>query len=290
MKPCLLVWLWLLVGGSALAATAVSSRPIVESSMLLTGTIEIAPDGSVRSHTIDQPEKVPSAIRAFADKAIAAWKFKPIILGGQPVVAQAKLHLRLIADPVGGGNFAVRIGGASFEGGEPSESLQNNDEVNRQHVPKYPYDALRAYTGGTVFLLLKVGRQGQVLDAAAEQVNLTALGSAWEMAKWRQEFARASIVAAKQWRFVVPTSGPLLDEPFWYARIPVAFALKVSNQSPATAESEYGRWQPYVRGPQEIVPWFKLPPQAADAIDTTPAGSVLALGQGPKFATPVSGD
>ena len=291
MKHWLLGCLCVLVGGVAFAALAAVDRPVVESSMLLTGTIVIAPDGSVRSHTIDQPEKVPSAIRAFADKAMAAWKFVPAVIDGHPGVAQAKVHLRLIADPTADGSYVVRVGGVSFEGdGDSSENLQENVAVSRLHAPQYPFDALRAHTGGTVFLLLRVGRQGEVLDAAAEQVNLTAQGPAWEMAKLRGQFARASLVAVKRWRFVAPTTGQLADKPYWYARVPVTFALRSPGHPPPTDEDEYGQWQPYVRGPREVVPWLNVPQLTAGAVDTTPDGSVLALGQGPKFATPVSGD
>jgi hypothetical protein len=89
-----------LLCGTAVAAPGAGNQPVVESSMLLTGTVVIAPDGSVRGHAIDQPDKVPSAIRAFVDKAVAAWKFAPVVIDGQPVTAQAQMHLRLIADPV----------------------------------------------------------------------------------------------------------------------------------------------------------------------------------------------
>lgn len=259
----------------------------VESSMLLTGSVTIARDGSVRSHAIDQPDKVPSAVRAFADKAIATWKFVPIVVDGQTVVAQAKMHLRLVANRTGEGKYAIRVGGVSFDDDASNESLRFDDAVNRQFPPRYPHVALQARTGAVVYLLLKVGHQGAVMDAAAEQVNLTNIGDAVEMRRLRRAFANASIKAAKHWRFIAPTSGPLIDQPVWYASVPVTFVL--STEKPAADSMDtYGHWQQYVRGPQEPVPWANAPRSTADAVDTTPDGSVRMLGAGPQFAT--SGD
>ena len=289
MKHWLLGCLCVLLCGTAVAAPGAEDQPVVESSMLLTGTIVVAPDGSVRNHAIDRPEKVPSAIRAFADKAITAWKFVPVVIDGQPVTAQVQMHLRLIADPVEHGGYAIRIGGASFEGGAPNESVQADLDVNRRRAPQYPYDAMVAHAGGTVYLLLRIGRQGQVLDIAAEQVNLTVQGEAWEMTRLRREFSGASIAAAKQWRFIAPTAGPAENLPYWLARVPVTFIPSRTGRAPSEA-AEYGRWQPYVRGPQEVVPWLQAPQLSADAADTTPDGSVLTLGQVPHLVTRVSGD
>ena len=71
--------------------------------------------------------------------------------------------------------------------------------------------------------------------------------------------------------------------------MPVSFFLSLNGKYPSEEETD-GRWQPYVRGPREIVPWLDAPQLAADAVDATPDGGVLALGQGPQLAIPASGD
>lgn len=288
MKPWLLSCLCVVAFGLASAAQAAPQRPMVEASMLITGTIMIAPDGSVRSHAIDHPEKVPVTIREFVGNAIAAWKFEPIMVDGKPVVAHTNMNMRLVIDPVAHGSYALRVGGVSFAGGDPSQDLQVDNTANRRYAPQYPSDALRAFAGGTVYLLLKVGRQGQVLDAAAEQVNLTVWGSPEKMAKLRAKFANAALLAAQQWTYIPPTTGPSVDRPYWYARVPVEFRLSWKGRTPSD-EDEYGHWQPYVRGPQESVPWDDVPQLAADAVDTTSGGSVLPLAQGPQLTIPPSG-
>lgn len=47
-----------LLSGLALAAPGTATKRVVEASTLVTGMIVIAPDGSVRSHAVDQPEKL----------------------------------------------------------------------------------------------------------------------------------------------------------------------------------------------------------------------------------------
>lgn len=277
-----------LMCGVALAAPGTTNQQVVESSMLLTGTVAIAPDGSVRSHAVDHPEKLSPTIRAFVDKTVSAWKFVPVVVAGQPVTAQTRMHLRLIADPAAGGNYAVHVGGVSFTGGDPDEYVHRDADAAHRVAPKYPQEALHARAGGTVYLAVRIGRQGRVLDAAAEQVNLTVLGSARQMADLRRAFAKASVSAAMHWTYAVPTSGPHVGDPYWIARVPVSFTIGRMAARPA-AGGEYGRWQPYVRGPREVVPWLQAPRLAADAVDTTPDGSVLTPGQGPQLVTGVAG-
>ncbi len=282
MKSLLLRGVWVVAAGLAFCVQAAPRLPQVEASMLISGTIVIAPDGSVRSHVVDRPEKLPPAIQDVVGKAIASWKFDPIMVDGQPVLAQTTMNLRLVVDPVDRGSYAIRIGGVSFSGGDPRADPQSDATANRRYMPTYPSDAMRAYAGGTVYLLLRLGREGQVLDAAAEQVNLTVWDSPEKMAKLREKFANAALVAVKRWTFIPPNIGPSVDEPFWYARMPVTFNVRWYGHTAPEAD-EYGHWEPYVRGPRQSVPWHDLPQLAADAVDTTPGGRVLALGKGPKL-------
>lgn len=267
----------------ALAAPGGAGRH-AELSMLVSGSLVIAPDGSVRSHTVDQSKKLPASLNAYIDKAISAWKFMPVVVDGKPVTAQTKMDLRLIADRDEHGNYVVRVGGALFDGGQPDESLRAAADTNRS--PGYPPDAARARAEATVYLVLKIGRQGQVLDAMAEQVNLTVNGSVGLMNHLRAEFARVSLAAARRWKFIPPTAGPQADDPYWTVRTPVDFVI---GSQPAPAADQYAHWQVYVPGPRQRVPWLDPRQLAGDSADAAPGGSVTLLGHGPRLATPLSG-
>lgn len=251
--------------------------------MLVTGTIVFAPDGSVRSYALDKPEKLSPAIKAFVGNTVAAWRFVPVVAGGQPITTQTRMHLRLITAPAEDGTYVMRVGGASFTGGVPGEHVQSEFEVLRQVPPKYPPGALQARVGATVYLAVKVGRQRQVLEAAAEQVNLDTPGTARQTAGLRDAFAKASVAAALL-RTSPPANSVLPpDDSYLIARVPVTFSI---NQPRARADDDYGRWQPYVPGPRKVVPWLDAAQSATDGVDTAPQRSVLPLAQGPQLASP----
>src|SRR6185437_14739483 len=48
----------------------------VQASMLVTGTIEVAPDGSVAQYALDHPDELPPAVKGLLAKAIPSWKFE----------------------------------------------------------------------------------------------------------------------------------------------------------------------------------------------------------------------
>ncbi len=287
MKRWLLVFCSALVSVVAFAAPAPAGKRVVEASMLVTGSIVIAPDGSVRSYGVDKPDKLAPTISSLIDETVRAWKFVPVVMDGRPVTAQTKMHLRLIGASTADGNYALRVAGASFTGDMPAEYEQSDDKAFRRLPPRYPVGALRAGVGATVYLVVKVGSQGQVLDAAAEQVNLDTLGTVRQMAGLRDAFAKASVSAALRWTYPPPTSGVVSGDAYVVVRVPVTFTVSRSGARPV---DDYGRWHTYVRGPREVVPWLDVTQLAADGVDTVPDGSVLLLGQGPKLATPVSGD
>jgi hypothetical protein len=163
MKGWLIGLFCLLVSGTSLAAGPAAARARIQASMLLTGTIVVAPDGSVRSYAIDHADVVEPAVTALMGRTIPQWKFQPVLLDGQPVAAQAKMSLRVVARPIGDDNYKIAISGTHFGQDEPGSRLS---AAGQQH-PRYPERAVRARVGGTVYLVLRVGRQGQVEDAAA---------------------------------------------------------------------------------------------------------------------------
>lgn len=280
-------WSWglllMLVSGVAFAA---SPPAVAELSMLLTGSIVIAPDGNVQGYGLDHPEKLTPAVTAVVDKAAAAWKFVPVEIDGRTVPAKAKMYLRLVATPRADGQFVVRIRGASFGAtGEPDGGLAYTPQAKKIY-PHYPMEAIRARAGGTAYLVIKVGHDGTVLDAVAQQINLTVRGNARRMTFLRKALADASLSAAKRWTFEIPTTGPHAGQPWWVAHVPVDYAVSEIGTRP---EDLYGQWQAYVPGPVVSVPWEQVSPLASESVDTVPSGAVFANSSALQLIGPAAG-
>ncbi|MEO7068453.1 MAG: energy transducer TonB [Rhodanobacter sp.] len=283
MKRRLLGCFCVLVSGVVFASGATAEQP-AEVSMVVTGNIVIAPDGSVRSHAIDHPDKLPPAVNTIIDKTVAAWKFVPVVVDGEPKATQAKVGLRLIAVSAEHGEFTVRVSGASFASSAPSQRLH----VKAINVlPRYPLGAQRARAGGTAYVLLKVGQQGQVLDSAVEQVNLTVRGNSRQMTYLRGAFATAALASAKNRTYDVPTSGPQAHDGYWIVRESVKFTLNPLGPS-RTIRAEYGQWQPYVPGPREVVSWLDGRQLGEGSPLTIPDGDLTPLGSGPQLLSSLS--
>ncbi len=250
--------------------------------MLVTGTIVVAPDGSVSSYMVDHPEKLPSGVLEIIGNTLPRWKFKPVLRDGQAVAAKATMSLRIVARELTGKNFAVSVQSASFGTEAPGESITYLNHPS----PKYPYDAVDSRVSGTVYMLMKVGRQGTVIDVAAEQVNLRVQGPPELMKRWRDDLAKASLATVKKWTFKLPTSGAQVDYPYWYARVPINFTVSPIDH-PST--EVYGHWVGYVPGPREVIPWLDQTHLALGSADAVPDGSIEPLGSGLQLTSGLKG-
>ena len=282
MKRFLMGLFCVLLSAAALAAGPNEVRKRVQASMLLTGKIVVAPDGSVRSYIVDKAEKVPPAVISLIANNVPRWKFEPTLLDGKPVAAEAEMSFRVVAKPIGDDNFSISINGAEFGQGKRGESISSKKRVR----PVYPPEAVHSLVSGTVYLLLRVGRQGQVVDAVSEQVNMTVLGSDAELERWRQVLANSALRAARQWTFDPPTSGKGVDAEYWLARVPVNFNLHIDGMP---RNGGYGEWQEYVPGPRQPVPWFDNKQMASSSADALPDGDIQQVDQGLHLTSPLNG-
>lgn len=278
LRPLLPVFgLACLLALSASLAEAASSRAeirkSVENSMLVTGTIDIAPDGSTRAFKLDQPDKLPQPVRNLLDKAVPKFAFEPPLVDGKPVLGRARMGLRVVANQQDDGNYRLRVGSASF--GE--DRMIEGETVTRAKLapPRYPEAAYMRGVTGTVYLLVKVDKAGNTADVLPEQVNLRVLGNAAEMERFRKILAEASASAARRWRFKVPTRGPAATQSEWVVRVPVDFRFHGDEAA------AYGKWEAYVPGPRLRSPSFDS--AGHDDPDALVAGGVQQLGRGPKL-------
>lgn len=277
--------LMLLASGLAESASSRAGiRKTVENSMLVTGTIDIGADGTTTGHALDQPDKLPPVVRELVAKAATGFRFEPVLVEGKPAPVRAKMGLRVVATRVDSGDYRLRVASASFD----DDRAVKGEDVTSLHVvpPAYPPAAYRSGVAGTVYTVVKIDATGAVVDVAVEQTNLTVTGSEWIMAQARALLEKSAIDAARKWRFDVPTRGPKAAQASWSMRLPIDYILQDGAAGdPATP---YGKWQSYVPGPRNHIPWISEDDNRARP-DALVAGAAHPVGDGPKLLTPLPG-
>lgn len=281
MKRILLGMFALAVSFPAMAAGPAAVRKTIEASMLVTGSILVGPGGQVEEFAIDQPEEIERGVLNLVKSNIGQWTFESPLLDGAPVAMRNKMSMRVIGNKLENGDFAFRLGGVSFSPFKVEEGTEVSS--TRLTPPRYPAGAARAGAGATVYLAIKVGKDGKVQDVAAEQVNLQYLANESVMAQARKVFTDASIKAAEQWKFTPPAKGEDVDEPYWTVRVPVDYVI-------GGRKAGYGEWEAYVPGPRQPIPWEGLRDMPSFSPDTMVAdGSVYQTGKGLRLLTPLQG-
>jgi hypothetical protein len=248
---------------------ASSPNPVIAAKLMVKGTITVGTDGHVAGYALEQPGKLPKVVVQMLDKTIPDWTFVPVKVDGHPARVRAKMHLMLIATPQPDKRYSIRIDGSSFNRSTGS-SDENLRYTGHRTPPHYPRSARMNGVSGTVYLVLRVNRQGRVDKLAAEHVDLMIKGSARQMKRWRDSLADASMKAARTWHFKVPTKGPQAHAGHWFALIPVTFKLA------GRFRYAYGDWQLFIPGPHQYIPWVDRAELARDT--ALPDGSIQTLG------------
>lgn len=276
--------------GSSFGSAAIRPSDVrkqAELGMLVRGSVDIDLEGGVESYSIEQAEKLPSAIVEMFSRQIPRWKFDPVLVDGKPARARTKMQLRVVAKPAGDDAYDVVIQSASFYGGENT----GQERVGiKQRTPLGPLVRAMMQSGATgdVYLALKIGPDGQVLDGVVEQVNLTVSGSDKQMRNARQVLGDSSLALVRKWTFSVPTKGRHADQPYWSGILPFTFQLSENGRPP---EDGYGRWKAYLPGPCAPIPW-RDPGEDGSTVDSrcdsvAPEGAFTLDGDGPRLQTPL---
>ncbi|HEX7816535.1 energy transducer TonB [Dyella sp.] len=280
MKRLLATCVSLVLAATAMATSPQALRKQAEASMLVTGNIQVAPDGSVSSYTLDHADEVPAMVTDLIKRGTQAWHFQ-MPPNAAPITA--KMSIRMLAKPDGNGNYTVSIAGANF-----GEYHPDNERISSKQMqpPRYPEAAIRGRVAGTVFLLVRVGKDGHVTDAAAEQVNLEVVDTDAGMTRWRKALADSAIKAAMAWTYNIPTQGKSANAPFYLVRVPVNYNLNVLGAK----LDHYGQWVGYIPGPHESVPWFedyKNQHKMGAFNDALPNGGTFLVDDSLKLTTPL---
>lgn len=267
------LWVLALVWAAGGAAAQMQG---VEASTIVTGSIEVGPDGSVTGYTLDHKDKLqPAAIEVVA-ATVPHWKFNPILRDGKAVPAKAAMSLRLVARLHGDDAATVSVASAAF--GRDADRYQCVTDKGCLHYrrtvsPEYPVDLARQGVGGTVYVVQDINRDGVVMRQAVRRVNLSRTGDPDAMKQWREELANATLDASKRFTYRVPTQGPEAAKDHWTATIPFNFSLEPGRLGrPA---HPYGSWTAYIPGPKQYIPWLDSEGKLAGgsgASDAVPEG------------------
>lgn len=280
LLPCVLFVCAFLCSFDAFAAKgSIAVRKQVESSMLVTGTIDITPAGDVVAHALDKPEKLPKGIVEMAARIVPEWKFEPVTLKNN-AISRSKMNLLFVAKKRDDGRYDIDLRSASFSGDEASTKITIAPTGNAEI--KYPLPLARSGVSGSVYLELKIGRDGKVADIAASHVNLRVIGAPADMQRWRGILERSSIATVKQWAFVVPQTAPEEGD-YWFGTLPINFIME--NERIV----EYGRWETYVAGPRTLIPWLDDKKIAGNDSDALTPNLFHAAGSGRRLLTPLTG-
>ena len=238
-----------------------------EASQLVTGTIEINAAGAVTGFTVNERERLSANVAAYLDNTVPTWRFEPVLVDGKPVAARSDMSMRLVLKPAEGNNYALSVRGIHF--GMANRHDGSYAKAVRLDPPPFPRDALVKSGSAAVYLIVKVGRDGKVEDAVAEQINLLGYGARSYASSLRKEFEVASIKHARnEWKFAPPTVGDAADDAYWTVRVPVIF--RVGRDAPR------GGWEVYEPGPRREIPW-QVPQEAPGfSPDSLPEGTHLA--------------
>lgn len=274
------------VAGEKHGMAAVLGR--VESGMMVRGEVSIGSDGSVSALALHAEDELAPAIEKLVTDAAMKWRFAPLVEQGKAVPTMARMSLRLAARQLDDGRFDVSLQNVIFYGRDPKDarSLVSVDIT----PPRYPRDALRSRAGGSVYLVLKVGRDGAVHDAFAEQVNLDFASGEADQRRYRRMFGDQAVAKAMEWKFRIPTEGELAGRDYWISRVPVSFSMQMSNEKPKPTANSYGQWYSYVRGPREHAPWVEGDDEAGFSPDSLIEGRIyVADAHMPHLLTPLQG-
>lgn len=272
-----------LLPSSAGAVTASEIRK-VEYSLLVKGEIETSAEGEVSWVNVEKPEKFPPGLVDYVKQQVSGWKFEPVLAAGKPVRARSSMSLLVVARRPANEDVSIGIRNASFGRQELKEGEFLS--VLSAKPPVYPREIQAKGVSGTVYVLLKVGRDGTVQDAAVEKVNLRTLAKEKVMESWRAALTDAALKALKDWTFVVPTKGNLADDQSWYGWVPVNFELGHASNG----QGGYGKWKVYIPGPRQPIPWL-ADNQPGFSSDALADGGIHMVKQGnePKLLTPLDG-
>jgi hypothetical protein len=146
------------------------ATPVAEASMIVTGTITVNPDGSVRDYTLHDQASIPPAVVQIVSRTIGTWRFEPVTKDNKAIVVQAGMAVRVVVSVADKEHATMRVASESFGcSAYQAKSLlpdtcppDTTVAFRRRQPPEYPIAAMRQNLGGEVYLAVEVGKDGRV--------------------------------------------------------------------------------------------------------------------------------
>lgn len=227
---------------AAFASCVCAATPAPALDLAADGEIQLSTEGNVSDYRLTTP--LGPELSALIANAVRSWRFEPVVVDGQPVVAKTTMHLDLHAEPADGkDSYRIRVSQVRF--GEPKRD-------GHMRPPHYPMSAVSARLGARVLLAVRLDETGKIIDAMPYQTSLDARASSEvEAERWRKEFEVASIAAARAWHWDLAEkiNGKTVGTS---AIVPVIFSIKGTGH-----DVRPGQWKAYVPGPVHDVPWMQ---------------------------------
>lgn len=249
----------------------------LELTMVVYGDIDVDADGRVLRHTLDHRDKLSPDLVRMLEARIPAWRFAPKALADGQTHSALRMRLRVFAHRIGDQRDVYRMSVRNAAFLPRDDARPDTDRV--RYDPRSRLSAYDTALQGIVYLALRIGPDGKVMEAFVERVDLAMEGSANNLAQGRKALARLTERQAKNLRFMVPTTGPKAGLEEWSGRLTVAYN---------TLAVEDWEWQAYYRGPENRAPWTPAE-EAENAVpaDLVPAGSTETPEQARRLLTPL---
>ena len=264
---------------AATSASAATNVQIAQSESVLTlrvdGALSIDPEGRVMDYRISS--KLDPQVEKLVRRAVAGWRFKPILVDGKPAIATSPMRITLSAVEREQG-YQVKVDNVVFSPNTQEEheaALASRKAHPRMSVegeapkplvwitskslkpPKYPSEMMKSGVEGIVLLSVRLNRDGTVAEVFASQSSLLNVkGRPGLLDRARVMLERNASAVAKGWTFEVVAEDPaLLSAEDLTARVPVEYIMGAPGQG-QEPESLVGKWRHEFRGPNLPIPWL----------------------------------
>lgn len=184
-----------------------------------TGSITIDEQGAVLEVELDDKSLGQEVMAAYAQH-IRDWRFEPVLEQGRPIRAKGYMNLDLLAfRQRGSDDLALGVSSARFvDPPSVQEAKPRQRSKDRLAQPRYPHDAAVLGIGADVTVLVRVGEQGRVEDAAVASLMLVGERAGEQGLQGRHAglFSRSATDVAKRWTFAWASPGETLKVPIRY--------------------------------------------------------------------------